>query len=132
VIRLLILDHLRTLCDAMRVILKDEMDICVVGVAVSVEEAVPQVDNCDVVLVSAALPDSQALQFVQRVVQDHPGVKVLVMDVGTGDVSAQPYFAAGAAGCIHEEHSIDDLLSRMRLVAANRRPFHAGLTRNPR
>jgi DNA-binding NarL/FixJ family response regulator len=114
VIRVLIVDRLRSMCGAMQIILRDERDLKVVGVVTSVDEAVSRLTSCDVVLVSVSLSAHQALEFVRMVTNDYPGIKVLVMDLANEQEPTAPYLEAGAVGCILEDDSIDDLLAKVR------------------
>lgn len=71
-----------------------------VGFANNVEEALDLARDrkCDVLLVSATIPDDGALEIVRTVVQAEPGVKVLVRDLAEARQPATRYMEAGAVG----------------------------------
>jgi DNA-binding NarL/FixJ family response regulator len=124
VIRLLIVDKLRCMCDAMVSILQNEADISVTNVATTMHEALHQLDHCDVVLVSADLPDEGALELIRAATAGHPEVKVIAMDVAGSVAGALRYVKAGAAGYVLEEDSVDELLAKVRAVHSHRHPAY--------
>ncbi len=71
-----------------------------VGFANSVEEALTLARGrkCDLLLVSATIPDDGALEIVRTVVQAEPAVKILVRDLAEAHQPATRYIEAGAAG----------------------------------
>jgi DNA-binding NarL/FixJ family response regulator len=69
-----------------------------IGFAGSVDEALAQARRCDVVLVSATLPEGRALAIVAAVAQAEPRVRVLVKDLVETEQGVVPYLKAGAAG----------------------------------
>ncbi len=71
-----------------------------VGFASSIEEALELARGrkCDLLLVSATIPDDGALEIVRSVVQAEPAVTVLVRDLAEARQPATRYIEAGAAG----------------------------------
>jgi hypothetical protein len=69
-----------------------------VGYADSIEEALVQARQCDVVLVSALLPEERALMIVQALAQAAPGVRILMKDLVEAHRPLLPYLEAGATG----------------------------------
>lgn len=69
-----------------------------IGFARSTEEALAQAHACDMVLVSAKLPDNRALEIVRAVSQAMPDVRILVKDLAESHQAPAPYMEAGAAG----------------------------------
>jgi DNA-binding NarL/FixJ family response regulator len=69
-----------------------------VGYANSIEEALIQARQCDVVLVSAMLPDERALTIVQTLAQTAPRVRILMKDLVEARRPLLPYLEAGATG----------------------------------
>lgn len=71
-----------------------------VAFADNVEEALDLARGrkCDVLLVSATIPNDGALEIVRTVAQAEPGVKVLVRDLAEAHQPATRYIEAGASG----------------------------------
>ncbi len=71
-----------------------------VGFANSIEEALvlARGRQCDLLLVSATIPDDGALEIVRTVAQAAPAVTVLVSDLAEARQPATRYIEAGAAG----------------------------------
>ncbi len=69
-----------------------------IGLANSVDEALAQARRCDIVMVSATLPEQRALAIVAAVAQAEPAVPVFVKDLVETEQAVLPYLEAGAAG----------------------------------
>ncbi len=69
-----------------------------VGYANSLEEALSQARACDMLMVSAMLPEDRALEIVRAVAQAEPRVRILVKDLGESHQAPQAYIEAGATG----------------------------------
>ena len=117
-IKLLIVDSVRPMRDLMGVVLRDEPDIAVVGCATSREEALAKLDCCNLVLVSASLTEDAGCNIISHIMAVHPDMKVLVIDVRDAQTGRLAYLAAGAAGFVLEDESIEQLLRKMRSVIA--------------
>ncbi len=102
------------MADTMVEILKAQSDVKLVGATADVDEALRQLEHCDTLVVSAALPNRSALTLIERVKREKPGVKVIVMDLCKDGDGARQYLQAGAAVCIYEEDTIGDLLQMAR------------------
>jgi DNA-binding NarL/FixJ family response regulator len=111
-IRLLVVDRNQAMRDIMRLVLGDERDMQIVGFASNVEEALQQLDASNVVLVSASLPEDEVCQIITAV--SRAWTRVLAIDVP--EQGAHAYLAAGAAACVLEQESLDDLVARVRAV----------------
>jgi DNA-binding NarL/FixJ family response regulator len=114
VIRLLVVDRNRPMCDIMRLVLGDERDMHIVGFASNVEEALQQLDRSNVVLVSANLPEGEACQIISAV--SRAWTRVLAIDVPDQGTGTHAYLAAGAAACVLEQDTLDDLMMTVRAV----------------
>ncbi len=69
-----------------------------IGFAFSLDEALAQSGQCDVVVVSARIPDGGAVKIVRAVAQARPELRILVKDLAESHQTAAPYMEAGAAG----------------------------------
>jgi DNA-binding NarL/FixJ family response regulator len=100
--------------DVMTLVLKQESDMKVVGFASTIEEVVGQLHCCNVVLVSAGLPDSMACEVIETVARVRPRVRVMAIDVRDRQAGVFTYMAAGASDYVLEEDSVDALLAKVR------------------
>lgn len=117
-VRLLIVDKSRLMCDALAAALHDQSDMLVIGAATQVPEALAHLAACDVALISAGLPDAGVRQLVQAAAGLTPPVRTLV--VGISEDAVLGYLEAGAAGYLLREESVDDLVPRIWSVYEGR------------
>lgn len=113
-IRLLIVDSGRLMCDAMAAVVKDQPDIAVVGLATHLAAALALVPHCNLALASASLQDDGIFELIQAAGRVTPAVKVLVTGVDEDQVLR--HLECGAAGYVLKEESVEDLLERLRGV----------------
>lgn len=127
-IRLLIVDPARPMREMMAIVLRDELDIRVVGCAGSVEQALTQLDAGNMILVSASLPQNGACELIIRATHARPNLKILAIDVPDIQTGVNVYLAAGAANYVLEDESVDSLLKKVRAAHsrhANAQPASA-------
>jgi two-component system, NarL family, nitrate/nitrite response regulator NarL len=113
-IRILIVDNSRLMCQMMRTVLKREADMEVAGCATTTEEALNQVPACDVILVGTELPNDVVHNLIQKVAGEHPEVKILVLGLPKSEKAILHYIEAGATGYVLKEDSVDKLLKTIR------------------
>jgi two-component system, NarL family, nitrate/nitrite response regulator NarL len=113
-IRILIVDNSRLMCQMMRTVLKREADMEVVGCATTTEEALNQVPACDVMLVGTELPNDVVHNLIQKVAGEHPDVKILVLGLPKSEKAILHYIEVGATGYVLKEDSVDKLLKTVR------------------
>jgi len=115
-IRILVVHATRLISSLLRAVLSEEPDINVVGVAHSVAGALRELKacGCNIVLVSADLPASGALELTGRVAAEAPDVKVLVFGVPESKNIILQYVMAGASGYVLQEVSIDKMFDNIR------------------
>src|SRR3989304_5215006 len=122
-IRVLIVDEVRLMCDAITSVLDEEPDIQVVGCATSVSEGVANAKECDVVLVNANLPDDGAYRLTRTLASgiDRVGERVqpriLVLGLVESKTAILRWIEAGARGYVRSEASIEELLENVRSVS---------------
>lgn len=98
--RLLIVDQDATQSSATATALGHQDDIELVGLVSTIEEALAELQKCDMILVSATMPDRGALELVKAVLNLDPWVRVLVTNLAGSSDSSTPYIDAGAAGWV--------------------------------
>ena len=115
-IRLLLVDRVRLVCEVIGSALEGEPDIQVVGMATTEEDAlqIMQETACDIALVNTTLPGNGALSLVRAVREYDLDVKVLIIGVPDAEAVIMTYINAGAFGYILREDSPQELLVNIR------------------
>ncbi len=88
--------------------------------------AVLRAEDVDVVLADAKMPVMDGIELVRRCVREHPGLPVLVLTTFDEPDVVRGAVAAGAAGFLLKDTSIEALAEAVRAVAAG------GLVIDPR
>jgi len=115
-IKLLFVSELRLVGNMLASLLEDEADIDVVGSVTTVNEALSENIDFDVILVSTSLPNSGALELTQKVVERDPDAKILVLGMTESKAEVLQYVEAGASGYVLKDDAVEDLLERVRLA----------------
>jgi DNA-binding NarL/FixJ family response regulator len=115
-IRLLLVHETPLLCNIIAALLEDETDIQVIGTASTLREALPRIEDSDLILVSTHLPDGGALNLTKLVAESHPSVKTMVMGLAESQEEIIQYVEAGAAGYVLKDDSVEELLEHIRAV----------------
>jgi DNA-binding NarL/FixJ family response regulator len=103
-------------CNMLASLLDDEPDMEVVGSATTVEDALYKDWDCDVILVSASLPDDGTLSLTENVTAEDPDTKIIVLGMTHAKSQILQYIEAGADGYVLKDHSVDELLKRVRMA----------------
>jgi DNA-binding NarL/FixJ family response regulator len=119
-VRVFLVGEMGLICNLMAAVLEDEPDIEVVGRTTSVDDAIARAAESDVILVNTRLPDNGALVLTKAVVEADPSVKVIVVELSESEAEILQYVEAGADGYVLKDHSIDDLLTRVRAAHRDR------------
>lgn len=119
-IRVLVCDDQWIVCEGLEAILSDEPDIEVVGIAHDGAEALELIPKVKphVVLMDLKMPGMNGIRATQRISQEHPGVKVLVLTTYGADEWVFDAIRSGAAGYLLKGTSRDALLAAVRGTAA--------------
>jgi NarL family two-component system response regulator LiaR len=99
-IRVLVVDDHPVVRKGIRVLLAGEKDIEVVGEASNGMEAIIQVEKQrpDVVLMDLVMPDMDGIEATQRISDQYPEVRILVLTSFVADDKVFPSIKAGAQG----------------------------------
>lgn len=100
-------------------VLEDEPDIEVAGCVFTMEDALEflKTQKADVVIVSAGLPDQDALYLTRTIVEASPATKVLALGLSEENRhDTLRYIEAGAAGYILKDSSLKELIDVIRLA----------------
>lgn len=119
-IRILIIDAVKLVGHLMASALKEEADMEVVGVVSSPKEAEPRLSEMDVVLVSASLPEDEALNLTRAVEQGEDATAIVVVGVNESHESILNYIECGASGYVLHDSGVDELVRNIRAAAQGR------------
>ena len=119
--RIVVVHQTRLIANIIASVLEEEPDLAVVGRASTVDEAehLVRVTRCDLVLVSALLPNGGTLQLTRDLV-DRENVKVLIIGVPDSEQIILQYVAAGADGYVLQDVTVERLLENIRAAKADR------------
>ncbi len=115
-VRVLIVDGLRLMCNVIAAVLEEESDIEVVGYATTFNEALAQIRHCDVVLISTDMPEYGAIRLTQAVTDSALAVNVLILGLAESEPEILQYIEAGAAGYVLKGDSTGELIKQIRAV----------------
>lgn len=119
-IKVLLVNQIRLLCNVIAAVLEDEPDMEVVGCATSVGEALDLAPKSDVILVNTRMPDGAALEFIRSFVDAELPAKVVALGLAESKEQILQYVEAGAAGYVLKDDSVEDLVERIRGANAGR------------
>ena len=117
-IRLLLVDAQKLVCQGLRVMLNLESDIEVIGVANNGQVAIQQVEALqpDVVLMDIRMPVMDGREATRIICQRFPDTKVLVVSTFDEDDYVTHSMKAGAKGYLLKDMSVEELAQAIRLV----------------
>ena len=118
-IKVLLVIEVRLIANLFASVLEDEPGLEVAGFVSTADDAleVLQSQSVDVALVSAELPNQDALKLTRTTTECSPSTKVLI--VGLSEENQHDtlrYIEAGAAGYILKDSSLKDLIEVIRLA----------------
>ena len=116
-IRVLVISEVLLICNIVASILKEEQGIKVVGCVTTLEEAMGQIDQCNIALVGATLPNEETLQFIRKLTKADSSAKVVVMGLPKSEEVIVEYIEAGITGYVLHDDSADELVDKIRAVA---------------
>lgn len=118
-VKVLLVIEVRLIANLFTSVLEDEPGMEVAGFVPTVEDAVEfmQAQQVDVALVSADLPNQQALKLTHTAMEYSPSTKVVILGLSEENQhDALRYIEAGAAGYILKDSSLKELIDVIRLA----------------
>jgi NarL family two-component system response regulator LiaR len=114
----LISDDHAVVREGLRTLIKTEPGMAVVGEAADGVEAVEQACELkpDVILMDMAMPRMSGLEAIQKIKEESPQARILVLTSFSDDETVFPAIKAGALGYLLKNTSPDRLLSSIREV----------------
>lgn len=115
--RVLLVNESQLVCNMLASLLEDEDDFEVVGSATSVEEVLNGDWTYDLLLASTNLPDEGALRLTEKVTSDEEtNIHIVVLGLTAAKYQVLKFIEAGADGYVLKNHSVEELLERIRAV----------------
>jgi DNA-binding NarL/FixJ family response regulator len=108
--------------DGLVKLLSLEPDVEIVGTACDGKEAVEKVSalHPSLVLMDIRMPELSGIQATKQIKAEHPDVKVVLLTMHDEDEFVREGIGAGAASYLLKDSSRDELISAIKLVAANK------------
>ncbi len=119
-IRVLICDDQRIVCEGLEAILSSDPGIQVVGIACDGAEALEKIPDTrpDVVLMDLKMPGMNGVQATRKISDEYPRVKVLVLTTYGADEWVFDAIRSGAAGYLLKGTPRDALVAAVKGTAA--------------
>ena len=117
-IRIFIADDNRLLREGLVVMLGEQKDIVVIGMAPCGEEAIEQIKSLrpEIALIDIGMPDKDGIEVSQALRKNTPEVKVIILGMLDLTDEIMACIEAGAAGYVLKEASFDYLLDTIHSV----------------
>lgn len=121
-IKVLLVDDHRILREGLKSLLKNSLDIEVVGEASDGREAVAKAAQLrpDVVLMDLVMPVMNGIEASQRILADYPSTAVLILSSSQDRANVTAALKAGAKGYLGKECILAELEKGIRAVAAGK------------
>jgi two-component system, NarL family, response regulator NreC len=118
-VRVLLADDHKVVRDGLRLLIKEQRDMRVVGEAADGQEALKQARELkpDVVVMDLSMPGLNGLQATERLRVEQPTVKVVALTVHEDASYLVQMCKAGAVGYVLKRSAGDDLIKAIRAVA---------------
>lgn len=118
-IRLLVADDHAVLRAGLRVLLNAQPDMEVVGEAGDGQEAVCKARELkpDIVLLDITMPGKGGLEVIAEIIEENPGIKVLVLTMHDDESYLKKVLKSGASGYVLKKVADTELLSAIRSIA---------------
>jgi len=122
-IKIFIVDDHEIMRKSLKLILKSETDMIIVGEAISgldLLEKIKEVD-CDIILLDLNMPGIDGLELIAELKKLKPKLKILVLSIQPEKKYALSALNAGASGYICKDTALNELVSALRKIQAKGR-----------
>ncbi|MDE1176982.1 MAG: response regulator transcription factor [Edaphobacter sp.] len=122
-IRVLIADDHPMIRDGLAMAIHSQPDMVLVGAATGGHEAVAlfQLHRPDVMLMDLVMPDLGGIDAIDRIRQDFPQARIIVLTTYSGDIQAARALKAGASGYLLKSMLSTELVDTIRRVHMGQR-----------
>lgn len=119
-IKIMLVDDHRLVRAGLRRVLQEVADMSVVAEASNGEEALDlaREHTPDVVLMDINMPGIGGLECTRRLLQRHPGIKVIAVSMHMEEPYPSRFLAGGAAGYLSKDSAADEVVAAIRRVNA--------------
>lgn len=121
-IRVLVADDHKIMREGLRALLEKQTDMQVVAEAENGMGAVRMARDLapDVVIMDIAMPDLNGIGATKKIRSESPAVKIIALSMHSDRRFIAEMFRSGASGYLLKDHSFEELITAIRIVAANR------------
>lgn len=115
-IKVIVIDDHPVVCEGLKQIIAESLGMTVVAESGDGKHALALVQNtpCDVVLLDVGLPDKSGLDVLKELRAAMPSVPVLIISSYSEDQYAMRCLRAGAAGYLHKESMLTEVVGAIR------------------
>lgn len=120
-IRLLLVDDHTVLRTGLKMFFNSQVDMIVIGEAVSGEEALEKIAllTPDITLLDISMPGMGGVEVISRIKKIEPDARILMLTMHEGKEYLQQALQAGAHGYVVKKAADSELLEAIRCVARN-------------
>jgi DNA-binding NarL/FixJ family response regulator len=128
--RILLADDHALVRRGFRLIVSQYDDFEVVGEAGDGVEALRMVGECrpHIVVLDVAMPEMNGVEAAQRIHQDHPGVRVLILSMHKDAIYVRETLRAGARGYLLKDAVDTELITALRAIASGNSYISPGVS----
>lgn len=128
--RVLLVDDHRVVAQGLCVMLEQETDLKVVGIAEDGRTALSMVQQLspDVVVIDIAMPDLNGIEATAQIVKDHPRTRVVGLSTHNEAKYVRAMLEAGAHGYVTKDTAADELLRAVRNVTRDLKYLSSDVT----
>jgi DNA-binding NarL/FixJ family response regulator len=122
-VSIVLIDDHRVVARSLKAYLESFPDLRVAGLAGTGEELLERIEQWhpDVVLQDLLLPGGiDGVETTRRILQRHPGIRVIALTASTDEARMMGVLRAGAAGYVRKDADPETLVAAIRAVAAGR------------
>ena len=122
-IKILLADDHKIVSDCLKPLINKQPDMKVVGEAENGRRVVALAKklNPNVVIMDIAMPDLNGVEATRQIVAKCPGVKVITLSMNSDRRYVKGMLRAGASGYLTKSCSLEELMSAIRIVVANKK-----------
>ena len=115
-IKVLIADNHQLIREGLKMIMREDSEIRIVGEAHNGEETLDKIQNrdCDILLMHLNMPGTNGIELIMEVKKLKPNVQILVLSMQPEDKFALRTLRAGASGYLCKDKALENLLIAIR------------------
>jgi DNA-binding NarL/FixJ family response regulator len=128
-IRILIADDHRMLAETFKVLLEQQPDMQVVGLALDGRDALRQAETLrpDVVLMDLTMPELNGADATRALLASHPACRVVILTAHSDPERVRRALKAGALGYLSKSAGVEELVAAVRAVHTGQRYLGQGV-----